>query len=178
MSPGHWFCPPLCSSPGWLHPQAEDGPKVPGSTPRHNSSRGERRWFSSCISFMETIPTDVLLYPAGPREGHMSFFISITGKEDVMTLKSIYRVKRITCTIKLPKFIFNFSIFLISTFNSILNPDDSSSNYVQYQKTSHCLLGFHPSPSHHHLLPGYCHSLQVDFLSSWLYLLWSLLNTE
>ena len=60
--PGHWFCPPLCSSPGWLHPQAEDGPNVPGSTPRHNSSRGER-WFSSCISFMETLPTDVLLYP-------------------------------------------------------------------------------------------------------------------
>lgn len=98
--PGHWFCPPLCSSPGWLHPQAEDGPNVPGSTRRHNSSRGER-WFSSCISFMETLPTDVLLYPVSTHEGHKSFFISITGKEDVMTLKSIYRVKRITCTIKL-----------------------------------------------------------------------------
>ena len=57
---------------------------------------------------MEMLPTDVLLYPAGPHEGHMPLLISITGKEDVMTLESIYRVKRITCTIKLPKVIFNF----------------------------------------------------------------------
>ena len=81
---------------------------------------------------MEMLPTDVLLYPVGSHEGHMPFLISITGKEDVMTLKSIYRVKRITCTIKLNFLkLSSISVFLISISNLILNPDDSSSKYVQ-----------------------------------------------
>ena len=52
---------------------------------------------------METLPTDVLLYPVSTHEGHKSFFISITGKEDVMTLKSIYRVKRIFGLLRVAK---------------------------------------------------------------------------
>lgn len=72
-------------------------------------------------------------YPVGYNEGHMPIPKSITGKEEVVTLKQNNLQRKERCLgnyVKVPEVIFNSSVFLISVSDLSPRFDNSTSNYV------------------------------------------------